>query len=73
MAKFNVNQRVRGKSVPGVPPELQGLVGTVITIGAPPNYIGKNGGPQGREPQYSVKFDERGYADMVNESWLESE
>ncbi len=70
---FEVNQRVRAKSVSGVPEPLHGLAGTVVTIGHPPNYISKNGGPSGSEPQYSVKFDSRDYADMVNESWLEPE
>ena len=73
MAGFSVDQRVRAKSISWVPDDLHGLVGTVVTIGHPTNYISKNGGPQGRELQYSVRFDDRGYADMVNESWLESE
>ena len=72
MAVFSVGQRVRGKSSPGVPSDLHGLVGTVVTIGHPPNFISKNGGPQGTELLYSVRFDVRDYADMVNESWLES-
>jgi len=73
MAIFRVDQRVRAKSVYGVPSDLHGLVGTVITIGYPPNFISKNGGPTGGELLYSVRFDDRSYADMVNESWLEIE
>ncbi len=73
MAIFSVGQRVRGKSSPGVPDDLHGLVGTVVTIGHPPNFISKNGGPQGTELLYSVRFDVRDYADMINESWLEPE
>ncbi len=73
MTIFSVGQRVRGKSGYGVPEDLNGLVGTVVTIGYPPEYLAKNGGPPGNEQLYSVRFDVRDYADMVNESWLEPE
>ena len=72
MAIFSVGQRVRGRSGREVPGNLHGLLGTVVTIGHPSNYFAKNGGPP-RNEVYSVRFDVRGYADMVNESWLEVE